>query len=98
MFAQAEPRYRAPSRNQVSETLIPALFQEVLDEVKSALLDAPYVALTSDGWTSRVTQHYLTITCHYVEDWELRSKVYVTFQLHFINAKPAVYSKFEFSH
>jgi len=31
------------------------------------------VALTSDGWTSRSTDSYLTITCHFLKNWKLVS-------------------------
>ena len=37
------------------------------------------VALTCDIWTSRATQEYLSITCHYMDrDWNLRSYVLET--------------------
>lgn len=40
---------------------------------------ATAVALTTDGWTSRATQSYLTVTAHYITDeWELNSHVLQT--------------------
>ncbi|KAK6182233.1 hypothetical protein SNE40_009961 [Patella caerulea] len=51
-------------------------------ENKKALLydikQAEYVSITSDGWTSRVTDSYETVTCHYLNDWKLESKVLCT--------------------
>jgi len=37
-----------------------------------------YVALTSDGWTSRVLDHYLTTTVSYIHAWELKTRVLST--------------------
>ena len=39
-----------------------------------------HVALTSDLWTSRATESFLTITCHYLtSSWVLKSLVLETF-------------------
>ena len=45
-------------------------------ELKSNLAEAVAVALTTDGWTSRATESYVTITCNYIDkEWKLRSNV-----------------------
>ena len=37
------------------------------------------LALTSDIWTSRATQAYVTVTAHYIsEDWKIQSYVLCT--------------------
>ena len=53
--------------------------------VKQELNEIKYVALTSEGWTARTADHYLTVTVHFInKDWELlcralqTSKVTVT--------------------
>ena len=45
-----------------------------------ATLEAiPYVAVTSDIWTSRVTQAYITLTVHFITDsWKMDSMVLQT--------------------
>ena len=44
-------------------------------EIKRELLQISHVALTSDLWTSRTKESYLTITCHFVTStWELNCK------------------------
>ena len=49
-------------------------------EIKRELLQISHVALTSDLWTSRTKESYLTITCHFVTStWELKSLVLETF-------------------
>ena len=43
---------------------------------KSNLAEAVAFALTTDGWTSRPTESYVTITCNYIDkEWKLRSNV-----------------------
>ena len=38
-----------------------------------------YVALTSDGWTSRATESFLIVTAHYItSEWEMKSSVLQT--------------------
>ena len=54
-----EPRYNIPSRRHLSNTVIPE--QTRLGIVKE-LSNTAYVALTTDGWTSRATESYLTVT------------------------------------
>ncbi|KAK6169740.1 hypothetical protein SNE40_020731 [Patella caerulea] len=73
-----EPKYRIPCRRHFSTKII----QDMYSENKKALLydikQAEYVSITSDGWTSRVTDSYETVTCHYLNDWKLESKVLCT--------------------
>ena len=51
-----------------------------MEEIKQELASIPHVALTSDIWTSRSTQSYITLTCHFLtSSWELKSLVLETF-------------------
>ncbi len=36
------------------------------------------IALTTDSWTALTTESYITITCHYIVDWEIHSAVLQT--------------------
>lgn len=65
MLYQLDPRYHPPNRQTVSEQIIPALLAQEQAKLQSDLSEAKAVALTSDAWTSRATESYLTITCHY---------------------------------
>ena len=41
-----------------------------------------HVAITTDSWTSRAVQSYLTVTAHYItSDWKLESKVLKTCEM-----------------
>ncbi|KAJ8353394.1 hypothetical protein SKAU_G00209610 [Synaphobranchus kaupii] len=44
--------------------------------IKHELSAAPTVALTTDGWTSRATESYLTVTAHFINsEWEMKNPV-----------------------
>lgn len=62
---ELDPRYHQPNRQTVCEQIIPALLAQEQAKLQSDLSEAKAVALTSDAWTSRDTESYLTITCHY---------------------------------
>ena len=55
---------------------MPQLYDEVKSEVLNQLNCAPVIALTTNGWTSRATQSYETITAHFINDsWEIANYV-----------------------
>ena len=61
-------------------SLLPDMYTTRAEEIKRELLQISHVALTSDLWTSRTKESYLTITCHFVTStWELKSLVLETF-------------------
>ncbi|KAM9350016.1 E3 SUMO-protein ligase ZBED1 [Symphorus nematophorus] len=79
MIKALEPRYKIPSRKHFSGTVIPALYEEIRRGIVKELSDTAYVALTTDGWTSRATESFLTVTVHYItSEWEMKSCVLQT--------------------
>ena len=75
-----DSRYQLPSRRHVMRSLLPDMYTTRAGEIKRELLQISHVALTSDLWTSRTKESYLTITCHFVTSaWELKSLVLETF-------------------
>ncbi|XP_057181407.1 E3 SUMO-protein ligase ZBED1-like [Triplophysa rosa] len=73
-----EPRYEIPSRAHFSSKIIPELYDETRSKIENKLANAKHVALTTDSWTSRATESYLTVTAHYISDWQLESAVLQT--------------------
>ncbi|XP_060798253.1 E3 SUMO-protein ligase ZBED1-like [Neoarius graeffei] len=67
--------YQVPGRDEVSERLIPQMYEVTLLKLKNKLKDVEYAALTRDGWTSRAADHYLTLTVHYLKDWTMQVRV-----------------------
>ena len=61
-----EPGYKVPSRTHVMSTL-----RKKYDALKKELvvpISSHYLAITTDIWTSRATEAYITITAHYIDD------------------------------
>ena len=77
-----EPRYTPPTRKTISAQIIPSWHNIEKENLRASLENVTAVGLTSDGWTSRSTDPYLTITAHYIDktgsDWTLKSKVLQT--------------------
>ena len=63
-----DPKYVLPSRPHFSQVVIPELYSETKAAVQDDLDKALSVALTTDGWTSRSTESYLTVTAHFIDD------------------------------
>uniref|UniRef100_A0A3Q3QX58 HAT C-terminal dimerisation domain-containing protein n=1 Tax=Monopterus albus TaxID=43700 RepID=A0A3Q3QX58_MONAL len=74
-----DPHYRIPSRKNLMKGKIPALYEECHSRVKKCLDGANSVVLTTDMWTSRATEAYLTVSCHIIdENWQMQAYVLET--------------------
>ena len=72
-----------PARTTFATKVIPYLYEEVKSAVIDELKNAQTVAVTTDGWTPRATESYVTITAHYISpEWQLKSCVLQTWPLH----------------
>ncbi|XP_037548893.1 E3 SUMO-protein ligase ZBED1 [Nematolebias whitei] len=72
------PMYTPPTRDCLSNKLIPSWYTEEKSSVITELSDVSSVALTCDGWSSITQDHYLTITAHYTVEGKLQQKVLKT--------------------
>ena len=80
-----DPKYQLPSRRTLMQKL-PVKYDEVKETVKNQLNIASSVCLTTDMWTSRTTQGYMTVTCHCINElWQPKSFVLETFHLHTVH-------------
>ena len=71
-----DPKYEPPSRRTIMRSMLPGYYERVKEEVKAKLSDVKHCALTTDLWTSRATQGYITVTCHFISsDWILHAVV-----------------------
>lgn len=69
-----DPRYTMPSRKYFTKTAIPQMYQECRELLQSTLATVDFFATTSDMWSSRATEPYISLTIHYVtSDWTLNS-------------------------
>ncbi|RVE66573.1 hypothetical protein OJAV_G00108960 [Oryzias javanicus] len=72
------PKYKAPSRDTLSNHLIPAWYGVEKANLISELKHVSKAAITADGWTSFSQDHYLTVTLHYVKNGQAQEKVLKT--------------------
>ena len=74
-----EPGYRVPSATQVTK-LIQRKHLNGLKILMEKLSKVQHVALTTDLWTSRRTEGYITVTVHFInpDSWKLESGVLTT--------------------
>ena len=71
-----DPKYQPPSRRTIMRSLLPDLYETAKKELDAILGDIKYCALTTDLRTTRATQGYSTVTCHFLSNsWELHSAV-----------------------
>ena len=63
-----DPRYVPISRRTVTRNLIPQLYTSCKSKLMESLSNSTHCAITTDLWTSRSTQAFLTVTCHYIDN------------------------------
>ncbi|XP_011407349.1 PREDICTED: zinc finger BED domain-containing protein 4-like [Amphimedon queenslandica] len=79
-------KYTAPSRRTLMRNHLPQLYALKHELLMQELESVDHCCLTTDMWTSRATQWYLTVTCTYIneemelkillEKWNITSKVH----------------------
>ena len=82
LINELEPKYHIPSRQHFSGKVIPDLYTEVKSQLIDVLQTAKSISLTTDGWTSKATESYVTITAHFIIDWKIQNYVLQTRPLH----------------
>lgn len=79
LMAYVDPKYQMPSRTHMMEKVLRQEFQKKNIFVRESLSEAKAVSLTTDAWTSRATDNYITVTAHAVmPDWSMKSFVLST--------------------
>ena len=72
-----DSHYDIPSRRTLMRRL-PTKYQEIKLHILKVLPQIKYVSLTTDIWTSRATESFLTITMHLIFSLELKSLMLAT--------------------
>lgn len=74
-----DSKYEPPSRRTIMRSHLPKLYQSKCCELKEELAKVRSCCITTDCWTSRATEGYITVTCHYItHEWEMKSTVLQT--------------------
>ena len=75
-----EPGYTVPSRTIVMNSLKQQY--SIIKQKLQESLSVRNLAITTDIWTSRVTEAYITITPHYISDeWKIENNVLCTSEM-----------------
>lgn len=70
-----DSRYELPGRKYFSKTALPQLYEECREKLENNLRNVKYFATTSDLWSSRTSEPYMSLTIHYIdEEWCLQSR------------------------
>ncbi|XP_055051262.1 E3 SUMO-protein ligase ZBED1-like [Misgurnus anguillicaudatus] len=70
-----DPRYVLPGRKYFSKTAIPKLYVMCKESVQQEILSAKYFATTSDLWSSRTSEPYISLTIHFIDnEWGLKTR------------------------
>lgn len=73
LLSYLAPFYKIPVPKTI-QLRIDAMYEKEKNNLLTVLKDANYIALTTDCWTSRATESYITVSCHYIDkDWRQRS-------------------------
>lgn len=68
-----DPRYDLPSRNTIRNVHLNILYDDVEKKLQTVLNQVESCAITTDCWSSKANESYLTITCHFIDvDFKLR--------------------------
>ncbi|KAJ8348830.1 hypothetical protein SKAU_G00274190 [Synaphobranchus kaupii] len=77
-MAYPEPGYNMPCRKTIMAR-VEKLYNDCSASTKRELSKTPYVAITTDCWTSMNTLSYITATCHHIDEkWDIKSHVLTT--------------------
>ncbi len=75
MIRSLDKKYQLPSRNYFSQVAIPALYNSRRGEVQKEMAKVTFFSTTTDLWSSRTSEPYISLTVHFVdEEFELRSR------------------------
>ena len=67
------PRYQLPSRHYFAREVLPKMYTEIRATLAARLAKVCDYALTTDMWSSRTCDPYMSVTVHFMEDWEMKS-------------------------
>ena len=72
-----EPDYQVPSHTHIAK-VCRELYAKLKEKLRENIQSCGHVALTSDIWTSSAVDGYITLTAHFITDWQLHTKVLTT--------------------
>jgi len=65
---ELDPRYNLPTRQSLSQVLIPTKYDETKAQLQESIDQAQSVSITTDMWTSSANEAYMGITGHWMDN------------------------------
>ena len=78
---ELNPHYILPSRKTLSNTIMPELYRRTHEEIEQKVRRVQAVCLTMDCWTSRTTTSFMSVTCHFIDDYKMVSVLLDCFEM-----------------
>ena len=79
LLHKMDPRYTIVSRKHMTYNLLPELYNSEKVKLLDKLKQVDHVSVTTDCWTSRTVDPYMTVTVHFVDqNWQINSRVLST--------------------
>ena len=64
MLRNLDPQYELPNRKYFSKKAVPAVYSETRADVQSLVSGADFYSLTTDMWSARNMDPYMSLTFH----------------------------------
>ncbi|KAM4028706.1 E3 SUMO-protein ligase ZBED1-like isoform 1-T1 [Anomaloglossus baeobatrachus] len=75
LISSLNPMYIIPSRKTLSQTVLPRMCNRERDSLQERVKRASAVCLTTDCWASRTATAFISVTCHYIENYNMVSSL-----------------------
>ncbi len=75
MVKTLDKKYAIPSRNYFSRVALPALYEKCRGEIQRDITAVSDFATTTDLWSSRTMEPYMSLTIHYIDsDFTMKTR------------------------
>lgn len=75
LVSTLDRKYELPGRKYFSQTAIPRLYADTRDTVMAELKSISWFSATTDMWSSRTMEPYMSYTVHFIDqEWCLRNR------------------------
>lgn len=78
LIQSLRPEYTLPSRKTLSDKILPELYNDIKCKIIKMLEEIEYISITTDLWTSSSNKSYITVTGHFIHNFEFYSVVLAT--------------------
>lgn len=67
LLKRLQSKFKCPSRRYFTEKIIPDIFERVTSIIKNEINGAESISFTSDIWSSRSNDSYMSLTAHFID-------------------------------